>query len=72
MSYQLGDATFEFTQDADSDAEHDAPQALTVRICDAGAGHFFVIETARWAFEDTEELAMLITEVRKRLGDWWQ
>jgi hypothetical protein len=45
-------------QPADSDAENDIEQYMTVRALDCGAGPFVVIETARWAI-DPDEIIML-------------
>ena len=72
MKYELGEAEFHFTQDPDSCAEHDFPQELVVKVTDAGGGHYIVVETQRWAFDSPDDLAAMVADIRKRLGDWWR
>lgn len=33
---------------------------LEIEVCDAGAGPYLVIRTARWAIEDSNELARML------------
>lgn len=61
----IGDVRVEFNQDADTCAPVHASevQSLTVMgIVSAlpDDGHYWVIETVRWAFDDVEELTALL------------
>lgn len=48
----------------EGDSISDGPQTLIVKVQDAGAGKFFVIETERWAFDTIEELTALLDQVK--------
>jgi adenosine/AMP kinase len=63
MKNELDELTAIFTQPSDSnDAELD--QYLTVKVENAGAGHYFVIETKRWAVDNAAELTNLIEKIQ--------
>ena len=40
-------------------------QILIVSMCDAGAGHYFVIETDRWAFDNIKDLIDKLEVIKK-------
>jgi len=51
----------EFSQDEDSDGRPGVDtQSLTVYVADAGGGPYLVIETARWAIDDLDELIAML------------
>lgn len=53
----------QFTQNGDSnDGEF---QMLDIKIEDAGAGKFFVLETTRWAFDEPKDLLKLLEKAAK-------
>lgn len=57
--------SIEYTQPADSNS--DDIQMLRISTEDAGAGHYYVIETERWAFDDLNELMEVLQDFKKRL-----
>jgi adenosine/AMP kinase len=63
MKNELDELTAIFTQPSDSN-DDDLDQYLTVKVENAGAGHYFVIETKRWAIDDPAELTNLIEKIQ--------
>jgi len=63
MKNELDELTAIFTQPSDSNDE-ELDQYLTVKVENAGAGHYFVIQTSRWAIDDPAELANLIEKIQ--------
>ena len=55
-------------QPADSDAENDIEQYMTVRALDCGAGPFVVIETGRWAI-DPDEIEPFVALLRRLMDE---
>ena len=55
-----------FSQEADSCDDNELCQTLAVKIEDAGAGPYFVIETSRWAI-DPEGLPELVKRLQSLL-----
>ena len=68
---QMGAFSIDFHQDGDSCDSAD--QMLTVKIEDAGGGHYFVLTANRWAVNSPEEIADLLCKVQRmlRLAGWW-
>ena len=61
-------ATFEYSQPPDDcDNGQLGHQQIKIIVADAGAGHYFAIETVRWAFDNVEQLSELVGSVRTRL-----
>lgn len=48
------------TLEQDGDCWSSEPQNLVVSMTDGGGGAYFVIETARWAFNDLDELVEML------------
>lgn len=54
-------AILRYSQLMDSEGDPDVDfNELEVEVCDAGAGHYLVIRTQRWAMDDPEELVRLL------------
>ena len=59
----------QYTQEEDSGGRSGVDiQEITIKAEDAGGGFYFVIETERWAVENPSELADLVREVEKAVG----
>ena len=59
----------QYTQEEDSNGRSGVNiQEITIKAEDAGGGFYFVIETERWAVENPSELADLVREVEKAVG----
>ena len=59
----------QYTQEEDSNGRTGMNiQEITIKAEDAGGGFYFVIETERWAVENPSELADLVREVEKAVG----
>ena len=59
----------QYTQEEDSNGRTGVNiQEITIKAEDAGGGFYFVIETERWAVENPSELADLVREVEKAVG----
>ena len=59
----------EFSQDEDGDGRPGVDtQSLTVYVADAGDGPYLVIETARWAINDIDELADMLGVFQQAAG----
>jgi len=60
----------EFSQDEDDDGRPGVDtQTLTVYVADAGGGPYLVIETARWAIDDIDELADMLRTFQRTAVD---
>ena len=55
-----------YSQNNDSNQESGIQQ-LKLSISDAGGGHYYVLETERWAIDDIDELIKLLNDFKKRL-----
>lgn len=54
-------AVLRYVENADDCAPHGPEHnELEIEVCDAGAGPYLVIHTARWAIEDPNELAQML------------
>ena len=63
MKQKLDQLTAIYTQPSDSN-DDELDQYLTVKVENAGAGHYFVIQTSRWAIDDPSELIGLIEKIQ--------
>ena len=48
------------------DEYSDDLQELVIEIGDAGAGAYYVIKTERWAFDEIDDLIILLNDFKKR------
>ena len=56
----------EFNQEGDEiRADH---QYLKVELADQGAGHYFIISTERWAFDEVQDLIDILNKVKESLN----
>ena len=55
----------EFWQEEDSMVQGD--QSLRITLEDAGGGHYYVLETARWSFESPKEVEALLRQAEKAM-----
>lgn len=53
-----------YIQDADTNS--DGVQTLEIETQDSGTGHYFVMKTERWAFDDIDELVKLLEDFKKK------
>jgi hypothetical protein len=69
--WQPSSAAFTFHQDADDMADARGLQSLTVRVEDAGAGKYVVVETPRWALDldQIDALAALLRRCAAACGE---
>lgn len=57
-----------YTQDNDTCDSGTLEQAIEISTQDGGGGIYYTIKTERWAFENTEELQLLISDFVDRLN----
>ena len=67
-SYRPWVGEIKLTQAADSCAPNDILQHLSVTIADAGAGHYVILKTGRWAM-DVDELFSLAKHLKGLCDD---
>lgn len=68
MSVKLDEVKMIFTQDEDSAGRaKELGQDLVVRMISAGAEHYFVIETERWAIDKVEDITPLLEYCKSSL-----
>ena len=58
-------ATYQQEEDSSSTDGH---QFLKISTSDGGGGIYFVIKTERWAFDNIEDLIILLTDFKRRLS----
>ena len=64
----LGEISITLTQEPDSNDTSGEDQALRIKTEDAGGGVFFVMETRRWAFDDSQGIRK-ITDALGEIAD---
>lgn len=57
----------EFVQTPDSNDEGPGDQFISIDLEDAGAGHYYVIQTERWAMDSSKDLADLMKQAESVL-----
>lgn len=58
MKVEIAEVSATLTQENDSCDPHDCGQLMNLYTQDGGGGgHYYVIETKRWAFDTLDELA---------------
>lgn len=60
----VGRASVNYSQVADTQSEGD--QTLTLHLETTGSGNYYVLETDRWAFDNPEELLMVVNDFVNR------
>lgn len=55
------------TYSQEADGMDNNPQYLDIFTEDSGGGKYFVIKTERWAFDNVEELIVLINNFKKMM-----
>ena len=64
---RINELSVQFTQEADSMNEGD--QMLQITAQDAGGGWFYVLKTEHWASDRPSEIANLVEQVKRMVGD---
>ena len=65
---RVSDLRVVFVQDADTCDDNTDVQEIEVHAVDMGDGHFFRIQTERWAVDDAKDFAALLKRVKQMLG----
>ena len=66
---ELFEGSLTYTQDEDTcDGSGAGSQEITVSTYDGGGGKYLVIKSARWAFDNVDELIGVIRDASRRLG----
>tara|TARA_Y100000310_G_C20597004_1_gene771032 strand:+ start:712 stop:1029 length:318 start_codon:yes stop_codon:yes gene_type:complete len=61
MEVTLSEVKMIFSQEEDTAGRaNELGQDLIIKMIDSGGGHYFVIETERWAIDKPEDLAKLL------------
>lgn len=64
---EVSNMVVEFNQPGDEN--RDNVQFIKVEMLDQGAGHYFVISTERWAFDEVQDLIDILNRVKSSLED---
>jgi hypothetical protein len=57
-----------YLQPSDTSAQSHSDNQIDIHLEDSGAGHYMVIETTRWAFDDVADITKIIEDFRRRAG----
>lgn len=67
----IANAEYNLSQESDSCDSNNLGQNLLVTFDDAGAGHYIILSTERWALDidDIDEFAAMLKSIAAQIGE---